>query len=674
MVATETSPEARRRLRAILREARRSNFRPPPKLSLSEWADSYRRLSAEGSAEIGQWYTGRVPYLREPLDAAADPACETAVYMFSSQSAKTEIILNAIGFTVHMDPGPMLIVEPRVEDCKALSKDRIAPMLRDTPVLRGLVQDARTRDSGNTVLHKQFPGGHMTLAGGNSAAGLSMRPIRKVFLDEVSRYPASAGTEGDPVTLAIKRTTTFWNRKIIMASSPSIEGACRITAAYEETDQRKFHVPCPHCGEEQVLEWSRVNWAKDDGAGRERHRPHTAKYLCARCEKPWTDAERWAALHKGRWIADFPERTAQGRWGFWVNQLYSPWKKLGELAVEYLDARGNAEREKAFQNTVLGLPYRQKGEAPEWQRLYDRREDWSAAKLPKGVLFLTGFCDVQKDRLEARIWGWGRDKQSWLIEPRILLGDTSRPDVWRELDALIGETWQHEGGAYLKLARFGIDSGYATQEVYAWARRHPGSLIMVTKGDVRSGSVLGVARQETVTAAGRRAKTGVKVWPFNPDPLKRQFYGWLRLNRPTDEALAAGETFPPGYVHLSRRAGDDEIKQLTAEQEVTVRAKGGFAKREWQLLPGRRNEGLDCRVGSHAVAIAFGLDRFSDHKWDEMQQSLESDLPSEKVAATKPEPAPVPSPQSRGPVYPSDRRRGGEASDWLAGNRNWLRR
>ncbi|MCD6070549.1 MAG: phage terminase large subunit (GpA) [Microvirga sp.] len=657
----QTSPEARKKLRAVVRHAFKTHFRPPPKLTLSEWADSYRKLSSEASAEPGQWYTERVPYLREPLDAVTDDSVETAVFMFAAQSAKTEILLNAIGYTVHLDPGPILIVEPRVEDCKALSKDRIAPMLRDTPALRGLVQDARTRDSGNTVLHKQFPGGHMTLAGGNSAAGLSMRPIRKVLLDEVSRYPASAGTEGDPVSLAIKRTTTFWNRKIIMASSPAIEGACRISAAYEETDQRKFWVPCPHCEEEQILDWSRVEWEKGEGTSRARHRPHTARYHCEHCGAGWTDAERWGALHKGRWVADFPERSTQGRVGFWVSQLYSPWKKLGELAQEYLDARGNAEREKAFQNTVLGLPYRQRGEAPEWQRLYDRREDWPANKLPKGVIFLTGFCDVQKDRLEVRVWGFGRDKQSWHIETRILMGDTSRPEVWAELDKLVGETWQHESGAYLKLARFGIDSGYATQEVYAWARRHPGGLVMVTKGDVRSTAVLGVARQETVTAMGRRAKIGVKVWPFNPDPLKRQFYGWLRLDKPID-----GDEYPPGYVHLSRRAGDDEIKQLTAEQEITVTAKGGFAKREWQLLPGRRNEGLDCRVGAHACAIAFGLDRFSDRKWDELQESLDADAPKPEAKQPAPEPPPAP----RGPVYRSTRR--DDDRSWLAGDRDWL--
>lgn len=664
-MALTTSPEARKKLRRIIRDAFRNHFRAPPKLILSEWADRYRKLSPEASAEPGQWYTARVPYLPEPLDAAADPACETAVYMFSSQSAKTEIILNALGYFCHQDPAPILAVEPRVEDCKALSKDRISPMLRDSPVLRGLVRDARTRDSGNTVLHKQFPGGHMTLAGANSAAGLSMRPIRVVLLDEVSRYPASAGTEGDPVSLAIKRTTTFWNRKVIMASSPAIEGSCRITAAYEETDQRKFHVPCPHCDEPQVLDWSRVEWEKDETATPRRHRPHTARYHCEHCGAGWTDADRWGALPKGKWIADYPERTAEGRWGFWISQLYSPWKKLGELAVEYLDSRGNAEREKAFQNTVLGLPYRQKGEAPEWQRLYDRREDWPASRLPDGVLFLTAFCDVQKDRLEVRVWGWGRGQRSWLIETRIIVGDTSRPECWKQLDELVGETWQHESGAYLKLARFGIDSGYATQEVYAWARRHSSSLVMVTKGDARGSAVVGVARNEQVTIQGRRSKAGVKVWPFNPDPLKRQFYGWLRLEKPVD-----GQEYPPGYVYLSKRVGDDEIKQMTAEQEVTVRAKGGFPKREWQLIPGRRNEALDCRVGAQAVAIAFGLDRFTEAKWMELEASLD------RKPAAKPD-APAQSPDRAaqpGPRYRSSTRDPASGDrNWLAGDRNWLR-
>jgi phage terminase large subunit GpA-like protein len=228
-------------------DAFRAAWHSPPRLELDEWADKHRVLSSEASAEPGRWRTDRVPYLREPMRCVSDPAVEQVVIVAASQSGKTEAVLNTLGYYMHQDPAPILCVEPRVEDCKALSKDRIAPMLRDSPALRGRVKDARSRDSGNTVQHKQFPGGHLTLAGANSAAGLSMRPIRVVLLDEVSRYPASAGTEGDPVTLAVKRTTTFWNRKIVMVSSPALEGSCRITAAYEETDQREYHLACPHC-------------------------------------------------------------------------------------------------------------------------------------------------------------------------------------------------------------------------------------------------------------------------------------------------------------------------------------------------------------------------------------------------------------------------------------------
>jgi phage terminase large subunit GpA-like protein len=665
----KASPEATAKLKRVIRDAFRRHFRAPPKLTLSEWADTYRKLSPEASAEPGQWYTDRVPYLRKPLDAAADPACEQAVFMFSSQSAKTEIILNALGYFCHQDPAPILAVEPRVEDCKALSKDRISPMLRDSPVLRGLVRDARTRDSGNTVLHKQFPGGHMTLAGANSAAGLSMRPIRVVLLDEVSRYPASAGTEGDPVSLAIKRTTTFWNRKVIMASSPAIEGACRITAAYEETDQQKFHIPCPACGEFQVLDWSRVQWVKDETDGRRRHRTSTARYHCLHCPAQWTDADRWGALTKGKWVADYPERTAEGRWGFWISQLYSPWKKLGELSVEFIDSRGNAEREKAFQNTVLGLPYRQKGEAPEWQRLYDRREEWPADRLPQGVVFLTAFTDVQKDRLETRVWGWGRGKCSWHIETRIMMGDTSRPDVWKELDELVGHSWRHESGGYLYLARHGIDSGYATNEVHAWAKGHTYNRAIVTKGDSRQSGAIGVVRVEQLTSMGKRAKAGRKVLPFNPNEFKEQFYRWLKLDAPVD-----GDAYPPGYVHLSKRVGDDEIKQLTAEQRVTVRSKGGFPKQEWQLVSGRRNEALDCRVGAHVMAVLHGIDSLTEAGWAKLEQSLD---PKPVAKADDPPVSPAQSrgqPATSGPRYRSSTRDPASGDrNWLANDRNWMR-
>ncbi|MDF2973162.1 MAG: hypothetical protein K0R61_3612 [Microvirga sp.] len=644
----QTSPEARKKLRRIIRDAFRRHFRPLPKLTLSEWADTYRKLSPEASAEPGQWYTDRVPYLREALDAAGDPACEQAVYMFSSQSSKTEIILNALGYFCHQDPAPILLVEPRVEDCKALSKDRISPMLRDSPVLRGLVRDARTRDSGNTVLHKQFPGGHLTLAGANSAAGLSMRPIRVVGLDEVSRYPASAGTEGDPVSLATKRTTTFWNRKIIMASSPAIEGACRITAAYEETDQRKFHVPCPKCGAFQILEWSRVEWSKDETGHGRKHRPHTARYCCIHCPAEWTDADRWRVLPMGKWVPTYPDRTAEGRWGFWISQLYSPWKKLGELAVEYLDSRDNVEREKAFQNTVLGLPFRIKGEGADAERLWERRENYRRGEVPDGALVLVAGVDVHPDRLECEIVGYGRGLESWSIDYLVLQGDPTKPDVWDEFDELVRTaTWDRSDGSLARLSRLAVDSGDSTAAVYAWWRRINDARVMLVKGDGRKDMPLSSPTWVEVSRGGKKVKRGVQVWSLGVDWFKDELSGHLRLAKPEE-----GQSMP-GYCHFPAY-GRDYFDQLTAEEKILESSKAGYGVYRWHKVR-PRNEALDCRVYARAAAMAQRLDAFRPRDWDVLEERIGVRLSVKALPVAEPSPPPPDPYRIPPPVQPPTR-------------------
>jgi phage terminase large subunit GpA-like protein len=597
----------------LLAEALGEGFRSPPRQNLSDWADDNRVLSPEASSEHGRWRTSRVPYLSGPMNAITDPLVEVIVLMFSSQSAKTEALLCALGHTIDQRPGPVLFVEPRLEDCKALSKDRIAPMLRDTPCLRGKVKDARARDSGNTTLHKQFPGGHLTLAGGNSPAGLSMRPIRDVYLDEVSRYPASAGTEGDPVTLAIKRTTTFWDRKIVMASSPALEGSCRITAAYEETDRRKYHVPCPHCDEKQVLEWSRVEWDKDETVSPRRHFPETAAYHCKHCGSAWDDAQRWAALHDGEWIA---EGAFAGKAGFWVSQLYSPWKRLGELVQEYLDSRGNAEREKAFRNTVLGLPYRVAGVTADAERLYERRESYRRGEVPDRALVLVAGVDIQHDRIECEVVGYGRGLESWSVDHLVFQGDPTRPEVWAQFDEHVrNETWERRDGQLMKLARIAVDSGDNTAAVYSWWRSVSDPRVMLLKGAARNDHPLSQPSWVEVRKDGRKVKRGVQVWSVGVDYFKSELLeGWLRLPKPEDgQAL-------PGYCHFPHYPRS-YFDQLTAEEKVIERTKNGFQRHVWRKVRDR-NEALDLRVYARAAAMAERLDAFRERHWSELEERL----------------------------------------------------
>ena len=442
-----------------------SILKPPPELSISDWADANRRLSSEASAEPGQWRTSRAEYQRGIMDAISDGSVESVVIMSSSQVGKSEALGNAVGYYIDQDPAPIMVVMPTERDAEAWSKDRFSPMARDTPCLVGKIADPKSRDGSNKILHKRFPGGHLTIVGANAPSGLASRPIRILLCDEVDRYPFSAGAEGDPVNLAKKRTVTFWNRKIVLVSTPTIRGLSRIETAYLESDQRQYWVPCPSCGTHQVLVWGQVRW---ESAGGE-HRPETARYHCVACDAAWSDALRWAAIRRGEWRARAPFR---GIAGFHLNEVYSSWVRLEAMVRAFLSARaGGDEAMKTFVNTSLGESWMESGEAPDWRRLYDRRERWAAGTVPEGGLILTAGADVQKDRIEVDVWAWGRGLESWLVDHIVIEGGPESAAAWAALAALLGRTWPHALGAELQIARLAVDTGYEAPAVYAWARR-----------------------------------------------------------------------------------------------------------------------------------------------------------------------------------------------------------
>ncbi|MBM3556076.1 MAG: terminase, partial [Alphaproteobacteria bacterium] len=329
----------------------------------------------------------------------------------------TEILANTVGYHIEQDPAPIMVVMPTERDAETWSKDRFAPMARDTSCLTGLIADPRSRDGNNKILHKKFPGGHLTLVGANAPSGLASRPIRILLCDEIDRYPFSAGAEGDPVNLARKRTVTFWNRKIVLVSTPTLRGASRIETAFAESDQRRFWVPCPDCGRHQVLAWDRVHWDKAPSGV---HRPETARYQCIHCDASWSDARRWAAIRQGEWRT---ERPFNGVAGFHLNEIYSSWVRFETMVRSFLSAKDQGdEAMKTFVNTSLGETWIETGEAPDWQRLYERREDWQIGTVPSGGLFLTAGADVQKDRIEVSVWAWGRGLTSWFVDHIVIDG------------------------------------------------------------------------------------------------------------------------------------------------------------------------------------------------------------------------------------------------------------
>ncbi len=405
-------------------------------------------LSRETSALPGKWETSRVPFMRDVMDSVNDPETYMVVGMMASQISKTEsLVLNVLGYYIDQDPSPIMIVEPRDHDAKKTSKSRIAPMIRDTPCLRRKVVEQKSRETGNTILEKSFVGGRLVLTGANSPAGLAGDPIRILLFNEVSRFPPSAGAEGDPVSIAEARTTTFFNRKIVMNSSPTDEAICRISKAYESSDQRKYYVPCVHCKHMQVLLWEHVKWDKDaDGNAL----PDTALYHCEKCKESWTEAERRACIHKGEWRAGKP---FDGIAGFWLNALYAPWPNLnlGTLAKRFLRVKGNPLQLKSFVNTVLAETWKEDYSTLEPGSIMSRLEDYPVKAdgvllVPKNVVVLTAGVDVQDDRIEVTVRGWGAGDESWTIAHEILYGDPSVKMVWNDLHGYLTREFEMERG------------------------------------------------------------------------------------------------------------------------------------------------------------------------------------------------------------------------------------
>ena len=569
-----------------IERAWREGLRPDPRLTVSEWAGRYRMLSTKESAEPGHWRNARTPYLREIMDCLSPSSpVERVVLMKGAQVGGTALGLNWVGYAIHHAPGPMMIVWPTTEMAQRNSKHRIDPLIEESPVLKDIIAPPRSRDSGNTVLMKEFRGGVLVMTGANSAVGLRSMPVRYLFLDEVDAYPLDVDGEGDAIHLAEARTRTFARRKILLVSTPTIAGASIIEREYEASDQRRYFVPCPHCGHRQWLKFERLRW--------ERGQPDTAAYHCEACEAPMEEHHKPRMLEQGEWIAQGVGASA----GFHLSSLYSPWRKWREIAASWEQAALSESRSvatiKAFKNSELGETWVEEGEAPDWQHLLERREDYRIGSVPSGGLLLTAGVDVQKDRIEVSVWAFGRGKESWLVEHRVLMGDTARDEVWKALASVLRETWTHASGCQVSLARMALDTGFATQEAYAFIRQLRDARLMAVKGVARGAALVGTPTAVDATVGGKKLRRGIKVFAVTGGIAKLEFYNNLRKS---PEVAEDGVTirYPSGYVHLPK-VDAEYLQQLCAEQLVTRRDRNGFAIREWQKMR-ERNEALDCYV------------------------------------------------------------------------------
>ena len=563
----------------LFRELARS-VSPPPVLTVSQWADRYRRLSSESAAEPGQWNTDRAPYQREIMDAVNDPLVEEIVIMSSAQVGKTELILNIIGYFIDYDPSPMLVVQPTVKPmAEDFSKDRLAPMIRDTPALARKVRDAKSKTSGNTILHKIFPGGHVTIAGANSPSNLASRPIRIVLMDEIDRYPASAGTEGNPVKLAEKRTTAFWNRKKIKVSTPTVKGFSQIEKEYQSGTMEEWCVPCPDCGEYQPYEFKRIDF--DD-----------MTMECRHCGERFTEA-KWKQ-GRGKFIALHPERSRKR--SFHLNEFASPWTHWPEIVREWREANreakeyGDTNKLKTFINTVLGETWEERGKGADDASLLSRREQYKA-EIPEGVLLLTAAVDVQDDRFETEVVGWGRGYESWGIRYEKLYGDLDKDETWDRLGMWLEQEFHFASGASLLIAWTCIDTGgHKTTECYKFLKRMEDKRKRISgvKGFGREGQGIPLIHKLSTNNEYR-----AKVFILGVDSGKEMVMSRLDITDPG-----------PGYCHFPSgpECGytDTVIKGLNSEQRVTE-MRDGRPVSKWKKKSGVRNEPLDLRVYNTAA-------------------------------------------------------------------------
>lgn len=561
------------KIRGIIRQAF-TCWKCPPKLTISQWADLYRYLSPEASAEPGKYLTSRAEYQRGIMDAFSAPEVERIVVMSSAQVGKTEILNNIVGYFIDQDPSTILNLQPTLEMAQTWSKDRLAPMVRDNECLAKKVRSSKSKDSDNTILHKLFPGGHITMVGANSPAGLASRPIRIVLCDEVDRYPLSAGAEGDPVNLAIKRTTTYWNKKIGLFSTPTIKGISRIEKAFLESDQRYYFVPCPHCGVYQRLRWGQVKYSKDN--------IKEAFYECEHCGGHLSDSDRYRAIAKGHWEA---QTEFKGVAGFHLNELYSPWRKISDIVKDFLEAKDKPDTLKTWVNTSLGETWEEAGEALDPDSLEARTEDYK--KIPKGGVVLTAGVDTQDDRLEVEITAWGKGEESWLVDYLRLYGDPDQPEVWQQLDDVLASDYPHESGARLNISATCIDTGgHKTQSVYEYGRTRYTQKVYLIKGV--GGENIPIVGAQSKAKIGKSKTKTVKLFPVGVDQAKGTIYGRLKIS-----------SFGSGYMHFPRKCDRAYFDSLTAEKLVTKFVKG-YPKRTWEKIRAR-NEALDCRVYSYAA-------------------------------------------------------------------------
>lgn len=565
----------------------KNGLKPLPKTSVSQWADNYRMLSSGISAEPGKWKTSRAPYQKDIMNAFTEPGIHRVVVKSSSQIGKSDMMNNVIGRFAHLDPCAIMMIQPTIDMAQDYSKTRIAPMIRDTKVLNTLFYDVKSRDANNTILSKVFPGGRLIMCGANSPAGLASRPIRILLADEVDRFPDSAGTEGDPVDLAAKRMTTFWNSCMGLFSTPTNEGSSRIDEEYLAGTQEEWQHKCPNCGEYHLLR--HIDMTVDykeikTPSGKKTVIVNDVKWRCPHCGFSFSEKEMKQTPQK--YISRNADALKNGIRSFFVNGFTSPWMTWSKIMREWLEAKGDPEREKVIMNTVFGESYKQKG-AFEDEQIFLRRRESYGAELPNGVLLLTAAIDTQDNRLEYEVVGWGKEEECWGIRKGIVLGAPNQDRTWKEIDNILDKTYHFADGKGLKVVRTFIDSGgHYTSDVYNYCQKNFHKQRFAIKG--RGGPGIPLIYK---IAKANNAKAPLIL--LGVDDGKQQIMDRLSIDSPGPLYFH----FPQdeGIKELSNRGYDDLYFKGIISEHKKVYKRNGVLREVWETTKNVRNEPLDLR-------------------------------------------------------------------------------
>ena len=602
------------------------NFRPPENLTVDEWADKYRILP-ETSAEAGPWRTSRTPYLREPMRAFTDPNVNRIVMVASSQVGKSELELNIIGYIIAQDPGSILYIQPAEADGKKFSRQRIAPMIRACKQLRGKVADVKSRDGGNTILQKMFPGGSLTITGSNSAPALASMPIRYVLGDERDRWADSAGSEGDPWELARARQITFYNRKSVEVSTPTTKGSSKIEDSYNMGTQERWVHQCPNCGEfnEICFETIKHDRHKKNINNREINSVTVKGHACPDCGHLFSQEEM--RKQPAKWQAENPEAYKTGVRSFWLTAFASPWVTWESILLDVYQNEDNPEKLKAVYNTKLGKLWEHRDVNQTDEELLTRLEEY-AAELPDGVLCLTCGVDTQDDRLEYEVVGWGKNGESWGIKKGYIIGAPDFPETWARLDDVIDRTYKFQSGQGLAISVTLVDSGgHFTQTVYEECRKRQAKRVFAIKG--RGGEGIPIVNPAKRVAIRDNKRVTCWLYSIGVDAGKAIIYANIQVQTPGAK-----------YCHFPK--GDDRgydinyFNGLISERMTKRKTAAGF-KWVWEKLPGhRRNEALDCR--NYALAGVKIIDPDFDAlalRLKERAEEKQQPAPVTKPAATE---------------------------------------